>query len=149
LQVYADAPSRRRLFHFLRIDRLQAQARASRRTCALCHQRRLCAEVDPLGVGEGAYCLQECWPYILGMVHGERAAARTVRLLVDRELDRVFDPAALQTRGWPWYRCDGCGELAPRLTTRTALLEELHWSELGRDAHLCPDCQPKKAEVAA
>lgn len=140
MQVYREAASRRRLTHRLRVERLQAQARGRRTYCCGCEQRRLCAQVDPLTGREDWLCLQECWAYQLGLWHGELAAARTVRQLVGRELDRVFDPAAAALQGWPRYVCDGCGDLAPPYTRALQLREEHGWREFGRDAHLCATC---------
>ena len=91
-------------------------------------------------MGEGWFCLAECWPYQLGVLHGENAAAATVQQLVARELERVFNPALL--RGWPVYRCDWCQAELPQFTSDLEL-DGLGWRAIGRDAHLCPACQPR------
>jgi hypothetical protein len=141
MQVFADGPRRARRYK-LRPARRTAQATSRRTFCACCEQRRRCAQVDVAG-GEW-FCLAECWLYELGLAHGQQAAAYLVRQLVSRELDRVFDPLALELTGWPWWRCDGCGAIAPDFTTAQQLRDQLGWLSVGRDGHLCPACRPQK-----
>jgi hypothetical protein len=73
-----------------------------------------------------------------------------LRYMLDREFNRVFHPAAAAQRSGAntVFRCDLCGEYAPRYTTAWDLVDEHGWLELGRDAHLCPSCRPDGGEEA-
>lgn len=90
MEDWTELPPRR-VVHRLRAVREEVHDSARRRRCDACGELRLCAKLNLLAPEEGAewFCLTSCWTYQMGVTHGHQRAARLLRALADRALERV------------------------------------------------------------
>lgn len=70
----------------MRAVRREVKPCAQRRLCDACGELRACSKLNILAPEEGAlwFCLANCWPYQLGVEHGQQRAAKHITGLVDR-----------------------------------------------------------------
>jgi hypothetical protein len=82
MDTFVGLPAPRTAFA-LRRARAEAELLTRRLRCDGCGDERECARVEPLAFEARWYCLDSCWSYQLGILHGQRAAAQRLRALVD------------------------------------------------------------------